>query len=237
MNTEALKLWLPILLLPLLPLAIAQPDRLYCGLGPPPGSAGFEQHERLQDQQRQALGYVRVCEGDLRRFDYASRAEPLANFKVQLGFTPVALESTPFDGFRALGGHPDNFLDSTATALHRTFTTPQERIVDLFEWDMSASGGQVMPRADLQTERVNGAPAQLTVVQAPSGKAMSILHWVEGRRRYELSIDANVKTMGVSPTLFELANSLPKSVPARSIEPQAEPHWPVRPASWPPVRR
>lgn len=216
-----------IVILALSPMALAQSERPFCGLGPPPGSASFEQHERAQDQQRSALGYVRVCEDDLRRFDYASRARSMDRATARLNFTPVSLQSTPFEGFRALGGMPDHFGDGGASALHRTFKSPQGHIVDLFEWDMSVSGGQVKKRADLQTEQVNGAPAQLIVIQASSGKAVSILSWVEGRRHYELSVDVNVKTSTISPTLFQLASSIPKSVPARLDEPDLR--WPALP--------
>lgn len=168
-------LFATVAVLTLSPTAVAQSERVFCGLGPPPGSANFEQHERLQDQQRRALGYVLVCESDLRRFDYASNAESLDRAIRRLAFAPVSLDSTPFRGFRALGGMPDHFGDEGASALHRTFRSPLGYEVDLFEWDMSVAGGQIKNRADLQTEQVNGAPAQLTVVQAPSGKAVSVL--------------------------------------------------------------
>ncbi len=65
-------------------------------------------------------------------------------------------------------------------------------------------------RADLQTERVNASPAQLTVLQTPSGKAISILLWTEGDRHYELSVDANVRITPFRPSLTDLAASLPK---------------------------
>lgn len=224
-----------IAILTLSPIAFAQSERVFCGLGPPPGSAHFEQHERLQDQQRRALGYVLVCEGDLRRFDYASRAGSLDRATDRLAFTPVSLDSTPFRGFRALGGMPDHFGDGGASALHRTFRSPLGYVVDLFEWDMSVVGGEIKNGADLQTEQVNGAPAQLTVVQVPSGKAVSILSWVEGRRRYELSIDVNVKKLTISPTLIQLASSIPKSVPARLNEPEAQ--WPPLPPVPQPAHR
>jgi hypothetical protein len=221
-------------LLALATLALTEAARVSCGLGPPPGSAGFVEHERAEDQQRRTLGYVRVCDANLRRFDYASTAEPLAVATRRLAFTPISLESTPFKDFEALGGRPDVFGDSGATALHRTFRTRQGHIVDLREWDMSIGGGQIFPRADLQSERVNGTPAQLTVLQAPSGKAVSLLYWVDGRRSYELSISVNVRTSSLSPALIQLANSIPKSVPTRPAE--AESSFPAPPLP-PPIFR
>lgn len=233
LRRQGIQLWFPVLLLPLLPLALAQGD-VSCGLGAPPGSAAFEQHARLQDQQRRTLGHVLVCDSDLGRFDYASTAEPLEQATRRLAFNPVSLESTPFHQFHTLGGRPDHFGDGAPAALHRTFRTQQGYVVDLFEWDMSVSGGHLISRADLQTERVNGAPAQLTVVQTPSGNAVSILSWVEGRRSYQLSIDTNVKTSRVSPPLMQLASAIPVSVPARVIE--TEPSWPPPPALLRPLK-
>ena len=218
----------------LAPASLALAQTLFCGLGPPPGSPGFAQHEQAQDQQRRTLGYVLVCDENLRRFDYASMAKPLKEAAGRLAFTPVPLDSTPFKDFVALGGMPDMFMGAAGpAALHRTFRTPQGHIVDLFEWDMSVAGGQITARADLQTEQVNGTPAQIIVLQAPSGKAVSILSWIEGRRRYELSISANVKTSRLSPTLVQLASSIPKSVPARMRE--AESAFPFPPPPQPPT--
>lgn len=211
--------WLVLVLLVLTYPEFARvEDLLSCGLGPPPGSAGFDEHQRAQNEQRQTLGYLPVCEGYLGNFDYASRAEPLGKATMRLAFKPVSLASTPFAHFTELGGRPNFFGDAGPAALHRTFKTAQGHIVDLREWDMSVGGGQVWPRADLQAEQVNGQPAQLTVIKAPSGKAVSLLAWVEGRRSYELSINTNVRASSVSPTLIELANAIPKSLPARLDE-------------------
>lgn len=205
-----------------------------CGLGPPPGAPGFEAHERAQEESRRSLGYLPVCE-DYWMFAHASDARSLKSATKGLAFTPVPLDSTPFKDFLVIGGRADQFGGPAGpTLLHRTFRTPQGHVVDLSESDMSVSGGSVKFRADLLKEQVSGAPAQLTVLQAPSGKAVSVLNWVEGRRSYELSISVNVNTTPVHPTLLELANSIPKSTATRPIEeePGAQfnlsPPWPAR---------
>jgi hypothetical protein len=64
-------------------------------------------------------------------------------------------------------------------------------------------------------ERINGLPACLVVMQASSGKAVSSLTWKEGRRSYDLWMDANVTVGQLRPQLFALAASLPASVPAQ----------------------
>lgn len=191
-------------------------------LGPPPGSPGFAEYIARQEQQRQATGYVTVPEDRLRRYDYEQAARPLSEI-VNLDFTPVDLRGTALAGFELLGGSADHFDGNRASALHRTFRTPSSAVLDLFEWDMSAHGGSVTADPSRQTERVNGLPAGLFIMQAPSGRAVSILSWTEGRRWYQLMIKANVKTTDLSPGLTDIANSIPKSVPARLIETPAGP--------------
>lgn len=197
-----------LLLAPVAGLAQAVPQVL-CGTGMP-------DQERVQEQQRAAPGYLLVCEENLRRFDRLPAAQPLAVATAHLAFTPVVLDETPFRDFELVGGLADVLVgDAGASALHRIFRTPARRVIDLREWDMSVTGGEVFSRRELQTEQVNGAPAQLVVLQAPSGRAFSVISWIESRRHYELSIDANVILEPASPTLQQLAASLPKSVAAK----------------------
>jgi hypothetical protein len=61
------------------------------------------------------------------------------------------------------------------------------------------------------------------VLQAPAGKAVSHLSWLEQRRWYELWIDANVVGTPLREQLFALAASLPLSVPACPNERMPEP--------------
>ena len=191
-----------------------QERQVHCGLGPPPGAPNYAEHERKQAKQRTELGYLLVCEDNLRRYDYLARAKRLEDVLPRLAFKPVSLDATPLSQLKAAGGFADYFGDGRAAGIHRTFKAPTGRIIDLLEWDMSVSGGSVMSQQSLQTERVNDSPAQLTVVQTKSGKAVSILSWVEGRRYYELSIDMNVKATGMSD-FIQLARSIPRSVPAK----------------------
>jgi hypothetical protein len=52
------------------------------------------------------------------------------------------------------------------------------------------------------------------VMEAASGKAVSLLSWFEGRRAYQLWVDANVVRVPLRDRLFALAASLPRAVPA-----------------------
>ncbi|MBA5689851.1 hypothetical protein [Rugamonas apoptosis] len=92
----------------------------------------------------------------------------------------------------------------------------------LFEHDMSADGTHAYRRPEDEPERINGLPARLVVLQAPSGKAVSVLSWTEGRRAYELWMDANVVLEKKQAQFFALAASLPKSIPAKPDEPESE---------------
>ena len=188
-----------------------------CASGALPGSASVVP-DAMEEQQRVALGYTLVCDENLRRYDLVAAAQPLAGVIARLAFKPVALEDTPFSEFELVGGVSDLPGGTGASALHRIFRTATGRVIDLREWDLSVLGGEVFSKRELQTQQVNGAPAQLLVAQASSGRAVSVLSWVEGRRRYELSMDANVIAAPPSPTLQELAASLPKSVPTKAGE-------------------
>jgi hypothetical protein len=102
---------------------------------------------------------------------------------------------------------------------------PGGRAVTLFEHDMSVDGSSTWRNSEDEPERINGLPAQLTILQAPSGNAISHLSWVEQRRSYELWIDANVVNSPLREQLFALAASLPPSVPGC---PNEVPPKPVR---------
>lgn len=58
---------------------------------------------------------------------------------------------------------------------------------------------------------------------ASSGKAVSVISWKEGRRYYELWMNANVTLGQLRPQLFSLGAAFPKSVPARKHEPELMP--------------
>ncbi|MES2297523.1 MAG: hypothetical protein V4582_10795 [Pseudomonadota bacterium] len=205
-----------------LPFASARAEEpVFCGLGPPPGTPAYAQYEDQQAKQRAALGYVQVCAEDLQRYDYLAPAQQPNRPALPLAFKPVALEGTPFAKFQLVRSSVDFEGEGGAAGLHRTFRTPQGTVIDLLERDLSVGGAGVYVAAELQTEKVNGIPAQLTVVQAPTKQAVSILLWIEGRRFYELSTNENVKLKARTPTLQQLAASLPKSVPANAHE--AEP--------------
>src|SRR5262249_35087335 len=89
------------------------------------------------------------------------------------------------------------FFSTNAARARYAATSPGNdgEIIELDEFDTSLGGGSYTTR--LQTERIKGLPAVLTIVQAKSGKALSILSWEENRRHIELSIDRNIRQFGL----------------------------------------
>lgn len=187
-----------------------------CGLGLSPGAPGFAEAEARQAAEVKKNGYQRVCETNLERFDISFSSKDLAD--ADLAFTPVDLAGTPFAQLTKLGlmVEPVNGIPSR---LYRGFRMPDGRRLTLFEHDMSADGTSMWRDLKNAPELVRGLPARLNVMQTPSGKAVSHLSWLEGRRYYELWIDANVAGKPLRDQLFALAASLPASVPACPNEP------------------
>lgn len=160
---------------------------------------------------RQAESFERVCPGDLTRWDVGF----LPNFIAtrNLAFTPVDLTHTPFARFESLGARAETAV-GVRSRLYRGFRLPDGHRLTLYEEDMSSNGITTSRRPEDEPERINGLPARLVVMEAPSGKAVSMLSWVEGKRDYQMWIDANVVRVPLREQLFALAASLPRSVPA-----------------------
>jgi hypothetical protein len=156
-------------------------------------------------------GFERVCEGDLARFDI--RFRPLEAATRRLAFTPVDLTHTPFAQLESLGGRTE-YVDDVPSRLYRGFRTSDGHRLTLFEQDMSADGSSSWRHPKDEPERINGLPARLVIMEDTSGTAVSLLSWVEGRRDYQLWINANVVHEPRRDRLFALASSLPHAVPA-----------------------
>jgi hypothetical protein len=168
------------------------------------------------EAQARKDGFTRVCKSDLSRYDISFGS--LDRAIRTLAFTPADLAHTPFAAFRSLGGSVESITD-VPSRLYRGFHMPDGHRLTLSEHDMSADGVRTYRRADNEPERINGLRARLNVMEVKPGQAVSHLSWVEGRRSYELWIDANVAREPLRAQLFALAASLPKSVPACPNEP------------------
>jgi hypothetical protein len=182
-----------------------------CGLGPPPDAPGFAEFQKQQKAEALKNGFLRVCEANLERYNISFAS--LERAYQGLAFAPVDLAKTPFAHFKSLGGMAEA-VNETKSRLYRGFRIPGGHTLTLFEHDMSADGTRMGRDPADEPERINGKPARLYVLQAGSGKAISNLSWREGRRYYELWIDANVAHSPLREQLFAWAGSLPASTPA-----------------------
>jgi hypothetical protein len=191
-----------------------------CGFGPPPGAPGFAEAQARREADMRQLGYERVCESMLSRYDIAFK--DARRVMDSLAFPPVDLAATPFARFQSVGALSES-MNHIASRLYRGFRMPGGQVLVLFEHDMSADDTSMSRDPKFEPERINGLPARLVVLQAPSGKAVSSLTWREGRRFYELTINANVARGPLRSELFALAASLPKSRPACPNRPERKP--------------
>lgn len=182
-----------------------------CGLGPPPGTQGFVEAEARRAAEIRENGFLRVCDANLERYQIPFRPLPAAANR--LAFQPVDLSRTPFARFEPVGGLSED-IDGIKSRFYRGFRMPGGQTVTLFEHDMSADGVRMWHDPKEWTERVNGQEAHLAVFQSGSGKAFSVLSWGEGRRYYNLWVNANVVRVPLREQLFALAASIPASVPA-----------------------
>jgi hypothetical protein len=187
-----------------------------CGLGPPPGSPGFAAAQVREAAEVARTGYQRVCDANLTRYDGAAYGlRPLPSASRGLAFRPLDLAGTPFAAYTLVGAAPES-VGSVASRLYRVFRMNDGHVLTLFEHDMSADGSSMQRDPADEPERIKGLPARLIVLQGESGKAVSVLSWLEGRRYLELWLDANVVLTHARPQLLALAASLPKSVPAKA---------------------
>lgn len=212
---------LPFLLAAVLQGCHANPDEA-CGLGPPPGSPNFAEHNARRAQENQRNGFERVCKANLERYDIASDLVPLPRATAKLAFKPVELVGTPFAQYQLMGGMMET-VSGVESRLYRVFRSPEGHVLTLFEHDMSADGTNSYRAPQDEPERINGLPARLVVMEAGSGEAVSALSWKEGRRNFELWMDKNAARLNLKPQLFALAASLPKSIPAKTNEPARAP--------------
>lgn len=201
-------------------VAIASGAIVHTGVREYQCSVDRSQHAATYAADALRNGFERVCEGDLARFDIAFQA--LAKATRKLAFTPVDLTHTPFAQFESLGGRAESVID-VPSRLYRGFRMPDGHRVTLLEHDMSADGSRGWRDPKDEPERINGLPARLVVKEAASGKAVSLLSWFEGRRGYQLWVDANVVRVPLRDRLFALAASLPRAVPACPNEPPPAP--------------
>ena len=127
---------------------------------------------------------VRIVRGSA---DRVHMIDNIPSEVVPRGPTDVKLDQTPaFSQMQFLGFLPEGVGTYRATRLWRDRSGT---LVMLTEWDYRASGGGITTFSEFQTERVNGMPATLVLVRAPSSSAgMWVMGWTTDRKNYELYV-------------------------------------------------
>ena len=176
------------------------------------------------DRQRVSLGYVRVCDRVLQYSDFQKETKPWLALLPTLGFIPVDLGATPFASFELVGG----VLNATIPAfadLRRTdhatrvFKRKDGLIISLEEWDLTIMGGGVAEVYRGPDVRVNDWPGYWEIIQSKSGKAVSRLWWQSATRKFEITVNANLKLNGRQLEILRLAETVPPGVPSGTNKP------------------
>ncbi len=176
------------------------------------------------EQQRVSLGYVRVCDRVLQYADFQKETKPWRTLLPTLGFIPVDLGATPFAGFELVGGVLNltipsfAFLQQTDHAT-RVFRRNDGLIISLEEWDLTIIGGGVAEVYRVPDVRVNGWPGYWEISQSKSGKAVSRLWWQGATRKFEITVNANLKLHGGQLEILRLAETIPPGVPSGKEKP------------------
>lgn len=175
------------------------------------------------ESQRISLGYVRVCDEILQNFDFQKIAKPWKELLPLLGFIPVELGATPFAQFELIGGVLNAKIPRFANLSRtdhatRIFRRKDGLIVTLGEWDLSIQGGgtdEVYRGPDVQ---VKGWPGYWTIGQSKAGKTYSSLWWQGETRKFELTINTNLKLTGGRDEILRLAEIVPPGIPAGKLK-------------------
>lgn len=179
-----------------------------CGIGQPPGSPGFDDWNKKVEQQRRDLGYLLVCDSNFEQYRFEDQiAED--NTVRRLAFAPRDLDGSAFGKMQFLGSLADGFGDRGAAMYRRVFKGPDGEVITLLEFSLRNDAGVTRMRND-GLLRIRDAEAQLTIVQATSGKGITLLAWQEDATYIEVTIDRGADDGRSKEHLIRLAESLPK---------------------------
>ena len=181
---------------------------IFCGMGPPPGTATFAQYNSRQETQRVSLGYVLVCEATLDRFRFSDHARPQVQSRRKVAFVTTDLSNTIFSALESIGVISDHFSDAGALSLRQVFKTRDGSTVSAFEWDMAAAGGSVRWPSEGEKISVLGNAARRTTLRTTSGKTYSSLAWTAGGRYLEVSMSSDFIREDENQLLLGFAEAL-----------------------------
>jgi hypothetical protein len=176
------------------------------------------------DRQRISLGYTRVCDRVFQYSDLQKAIKPWREILPLLGFIPVDLNATPFAQFELIGGVLNAKIPAFAFLprtdhVTRVFRRKDGLIISLEEWDLTIIGGgtsEVYRGPDIL---VKGWPGYLDIIQAKSGKAYSSLWWQGETRKFDLTVNTNLKLTSGQAEMLRLAESVPPGIPSGKEKP------------------
>ncbi len=155
-------------------------------------------------------GYIETTEeavNELKRV--RARARPIEEVRDMLTFEPVSLKNNPFEKYYMVGGDPSGvYRDGKWMTVDRIFDMPNGTLIKFTEDDPFSSGTTIIAKESIN-EYVNNYPATLVVLQSPSGKAFTEMHWITQTTKYALTMEGNVKKNGQYQLFLELARSIP----------------------------
>lgn len=178
------------------------------------------------ERQRIALGYTRVCDRVFQYSDLQKATKPWYEILPQLGFAPVDLKATPFEQFELIGGVLNAKIPAFAFLprtdhVTRVFRQKDGAIISLEEWDLTIIGGGTSEVYRVPDVLVKGWPGYWEIIQTKSGKASSSLWWQGESRRFELTVNTNLKLTGGQADILRLAESVPPGIPSGKEKPAA----------------
>ena len=188
-------------------------DDQACRLSLAQNSIDASGRPRTRASVMQDPGFISVCEKNLEPFELSSH--PISRWLSKTpDFAPISILATPFAEYAAAGTWSES-TNGIPSRLYRGFRTLDGLQVILMEHELSADGSRVTFPREADDEKVHGAVAKLTVMQAASGKAVSLLSWEEGSRLYTISVNININQTERKQWLLALATSLLPLIPAR----------------------
>jgi hypothetical protein len=179
-----------------------------CGLGPPPGSPDFVNWTTTTEQQRRNLGYLLICDKNLDRYQFQDQIAEDKDVRRRLAFIPRDLNGSAFSKIQFLSSIADGFGDRGAAMYRRVFRGLGGEVITLLEFSLRGGASIRFTRDDGRL-RIRNTDAQLTVVQATSGKGFAELAWQENSIHFEVTINRGADNGHSKERLIGFAESLP----------------------------
>lgn len=196
----------------------------FCGYNWAEPAPEFVAEFNRVESQRISLGYTRVCDRVFQYADLHKAIKPWREILPLLGFIPVDLKATPFAQFELIGGVLNAKIPAFAFLprtdhVTRVFRRKDGSIISLEEWDLTIIGGGTSEVYRGPDVLVKGWPGYWEIIQAKSGKAYSSLWWQGETRKFDLTVNINLKLTGGQADILRLAEGVPPGIPSGKEKP------------------